>query len=184
MTSPAAPPRPASRPVELRPVGRADRAVLTNLGQLFRHDLSESYGHVPNDDGSFNDRSVDLFLAGADPEARGWLITAAGRTGGFVLTAAHPDGGRTISAFFVVRGLRRTGVGRIAALEVIRMVPGRWVIGFQRYNPGVEDFWSAIATELTGDKWRIHDGPTPETRPPDTFITLDLVRAPWPDDRI
>jgi predicted acetyltransferase len=183
VNSPAAPPRPASRPVELRPVGRADRAVLTNLGQLFRHDLSESYGHVPNDDGSFNDRTVDLFLAGAEPEARGWLITAAGRTGGYVLTAADPGGGRTVSAFFVVRGLRRTGIGRIAALEVIRMVPGRWVIGFQRYNPGVEDFWSAIATELTGDKWEIHDGPTPETRPPDTFITLDLVRAPWPDNR-
>ncbi len=177
------PPKPPSRPVELHPVGRADRALLTNLGQLFRHDLSEFYRHVPNDDGTFNDRTVDLFLAGADPEARGWLITAAGRTGGFVLTGADPGGGRTVSAFFVVRGLRRTGVGRIAALQAIRMVPGRWRIGFQRYNPGVEEFWSAVATELVGERWAISDGPAPATRPPDTFITLDLVRAPWPFDR-
>ncbi|WP_109592758.1 GNAT family N-acetyltransferase [Actinoplanes xinjiangensis] len=183
MTSPAAPPRPPSRPVELHPVGRADRAVLTNLGQLFRHDLSEFYQHVPNHDGTFNDRAVDLFLAGADPESRGWLITAASRTAGFVLTSGDPGGGRTISAFFVVRGLRRTGVGRIAALQAIRMVPGRWRIGFQRYNPGVEQFWSTVATELVGDLWEIHDAPAPATRPPDTFITFDLVRAPWPGNR-
>ncbi|MDR6321851.1 GNAT family N-acetyltransferase [Actinoplanes couchii] len=168
----ATPPRPPSRPVELRPMTRSDRAVLGNLGQLYRHDLSEFYGVMPNDDGSFNNRPVDLFFAEAVPETRAWLITAAGSTAGFVMTTPDPAGGLAIASFFVVRALRRTGVGFEAATRVIAMFPGRWTIGFQRYNPGVERFWSRVATEMAGDRWEIHDGPVPDSRPPDTFITF------------
>jgi hypothetical protein len=72
---------------------------------------SEAYGHLPNDDGTFNDRQMDRFLAGADPQHRTLLITAAGKTAGFVMTLPAEDGGNSISGFFVVRALRRTGVG-------------------------------------------------------------------------
>jgi predicted acetyltransferase len=151
--------------------------VLGNLGQLYRHDLSEAYGHLPNDDGTFNDRPLDLFLAGADPEHRTWLITVAGRIGGFVMTTPADGGGTSIAGFFVVRALRRTGVGREAALQTIALFPGCWSIGFQRYNPGAERFWSGVATQVVGDRWEIHDGPIPETRPPDTFITFTTARV-------
>jgi predicted acetyltransferase len=168
----AAPPRPPSRPVALVEVDRSHRAVLSNLGQLYRYDLSEPYGHLPNDDGSFNDRQLDRFLAGADPEHRTWLITVAGRTAGFVMTIPAEGGGTSIAGFFVVRALRRTGVGREAAALAVALFPGRWSIAFQRYNPGVEKFWSRVATDAAGDRWEIRDGPRPQTRPPDTWITF------------
>ncbi|MFF5288378.1 GNAT family N-acetyltransferase [Paractinoplanes globisporus] len=166
------PARPLSRPVTLVAVDRSHRAVLSNLGQLYRHDLSEAYGHLPNDDGTFNDRQMDRFLAGVDPQHHTWLITVAGKTAGFVMTLPAKDGGNSISGFFVVRALRRTGVGREAALQAIAMFPGRWSIAFQRYNPGVESFWSRVATDVVGDRWNMHDGPVPENRPPDTWITF------------
>ncbi|MGW3891499.1 GNAT family N-acetyltransferase [Micromonospora chokoriensis] len=168
----ATPPRPPSTPVDLIPVDRSHRAVLSNLGQLYRHDLSEAYGHLPNDDGTFNDRPLDRFLAGVDPQCHAWLITAAGRTAGFVMTTPAEGGGMSIASFFVVRALRRTGVGRAAAVHVISLSPGRWRIGFQRYNPGVEAFWSTVATQVSGTTWEIYDGPTAETRPPETFISF------------
>ncbi|MEV6637434.1 hypothetical protein AB0M54_42565 [Actinoplanes sp. NPDC051470] len=171
------PPRPLTRPVALRPADRRHRAVLHNLGQLFRYDLSESYGMLPNEDGTFNDRMVDRFLAEADPGHRAWLITAAGRLGGFVMTLPIAGGGTTIGAFFVVRALRRTGVGREAALRTIALFPGRWRIGFQRYNPGVESFWAGVATEVAGNEWKVEDGPRPENRPPDTFIEFTTAPA-------
>jgi predicted acetyltransferase len=146
--------------------------VLGNLGQLFRYDLSEVYGHLPNSDGTFNDRQTDRFLAGADPEHRAWLITAAGKTAGYAMTIPGKDGGSSINAFFVVRALRRTGVGRAAAALVVGQIPGRWSIAFQRYNPGVEKFWSQVATDAVGERWEIHDGPAPAGRPPDTWITF------------
>ena len=168
---PALPPRPPSEPVELVPVGRSDRAVLENLGQLYRYDLSESYGLLPNPDGTFNNRPLDLFRGNADPEQRAWLIKVAGALGGFVMTGPIDDA-MSISDFFVVRALRRTGVGRVAARLVIDQSPGRWRIAFQRYNPGVERFWSQVATEAAGDAWTTHDDPPVEGRPPDTWIAF------------
>ncbi|XVV09817.1 GNAT family N-acetyltransferase [Actinoplanes sp. CA-131856] len=159
-------------PVAVKPVDRTHRAVLGHLGQLFRHDLSQWYGHLPNDDGTFNDRPLDRFLTGLEPERHAFLITVGGRTGGYAMTAPAEGGGTSIAAFFVVRALRRTGVGRSAAVQVVSRFPGRWRIGFQRYNPGVEAFWSDVATEVAGDKWEIEDGPPAENRPPDTFITF------------
>jgi len=170
--TPTLPPRPPSEPVELVPAGRSDRAVLENLGQLYRYDLSESYGLLPNPDGTFNNRRLDLFRGKADPEDRAWLIKVADGLGGFVMSRPIGDA-MTISDFFVVRALRRTGVGRAAARLAIGQVRGRWRIGFQRYNPGVERFWSQVATEAAGDAWTMQDDPPVEGRPPDTWISFE-----------
>jgi predicted acetyltransferase len=170
---PAVPPRPPSHPVRLVSVDRTHRAVLGNLGQLYRHDLSGPYGHLPNADGTFNNRRLDLFLAEADLNVRAWLITAAGGLAGFVMTAPADGGGTSIHDFFVVRALRRTGVGREAARQVLAMFPGRWAIAFQAYNPGVQQFWSQVATDAAGDRWRTYEGPPAANRPPDTWITFE-----------
>jgi len=158
--------------VELIPIDRSHRAVLENLGQLYRHDLSEAYRHLPNPDGTFNNRRLDLFLAGTDPAHRAWLITAAGSLCGFLMTAPADSGGTSISDFFIVRALRRSGVGREAARQVIAMTPGRWSIGFQSYNPGAQRFWSQVASDAAGDNWAIHNDPPVASRPPDTWITF------------
>lgn len=152
-------------------MSRSDRAVLENLGQLYRHDLSEAYGLLPNADGTFNNRRLDEFRVGDDPEHRAWLVTVDGGLGGFVMTRPN-EGAMSISDFFVVRALRRSGVGREAAQRVIALFPGQWRIGFQRYNPGAERFWSLVATDVAGDTWRTHDDPPVEGRPPDTWITF------------
>jgi predicted acetyltransferase len=165
-------PLPPTEPVELIPVDRTHRAVLENLGQLYRYDLSEAYRHLPNPDGTFNNRRLDLFLAEADPARRAWLIIAAGRLCGFVMTAPASDGATSICDFFIVRAGRRSGVGREVARRVIAMSPGHWTIGFQSYNPGAQRFWSQVATDAVGDAWTMHDDPPVEGRPPDTWITF------------
>lgn len=165
---PQGPPRPPSTPVSLEPVDRSDRAVLENLGQLYRHDLSEALALLPNRDGTFNNRRLDMLRTGADPEHRAWLITVAGGLGGFVMTRPI-EGEMSVSDFFVVRALRRTGVGREAARQVIAMRRGPWRVGFQRYNPGAERFWTLVATDVARDTWRIWDDPP-------------VVGQPWPPD--
>jgi hypothetical protein len=61
-------PRPPSEPVEVVEVDRSHRAVLANLGQVYRHNLSGAYGHLPNLDGTFNNCRLDLFR-----KRRAWL---------------------------------------------------------------------------------------------------------------
>ena len=127
---------------------------------------------MPNADGTFNNRRLDQFRTGTDPEFRAWLVDVAGRLGGFVMSHPTDDGGRTIADFFVVRALRRTGVGREVARQAIAMYPGPWHIGLQSYNPGVQSFWSQVATDAVGDAWSTHDDPPVEGRPPDSWITF------------
>jgi predicted acetyltransferase len=167
------PPRLPSHPVELIPVDRTHRAVLQNLGQLYRYDLSEPYRDLPNPDGTFNNRHLDLFLADADPHVRAWLIAAAGAIGGFVMTAPAAGGGMKIYDFFVARALRRTGVGREAARQVIAMFPGKWSLAFQVYNPGAQRFWSQVATDAVADRWSTYHDPPHADRPPDTWILFE-----------
>jgi len=112
-------------------------------------------------DGTFNNRRLDRFLAGIDSEHRAWLITVAGALGGFVMTAPTDPGGISIRDFFIVRALRRAGVGREAAGRVIAMIPGRWSIGYQSYNPGAQRFWSQVASDAVGTS-----GPRTTTRRP------------------
>jgi len=170
----ALPTHPPARPVELIPVDRSHRAVLENLGQLYRYDLSEAYRHLPNLDGKFNNRRLDLFLAEVDPQHRAWLVTVAGALGGFVMTAPTSTGDMSISDFFIVRALRRTGVGRAAAGQVLAFHPGPWSIGFQSYNPGVQRFWSQVASDAVGDTWATHDDPPTAGRPSDSWITFTI----------
>jgi hypothetical protein len=79
--------------------------------------------HLPNADGTFNNRRLDLFLAGTSPASRAWLITAAGSLSGFVMTMRAAGGGQMISDFFVVRAMRRTGVGAGSGAPGHRHVP-------------------------------------------------------------
>ena len=146
--------------------------MLENLGHLYRYDLSEAYRVLPNPDGTFNNRRLDLFLAGIDPAHRAWLITAAGSVCGFVMTAPADGGGTSISDFFIVRALRRSGAGREAARQVIAIFPGQWSIAFQSYNPGAQRFWSQVASDAAGDTWTTHDDQPVAGRPPDTWITF------------
>lgn len=148
--------------------------MLSNLGQLYRYELAAAYGHLPNPDGTFNNRRLDRFLAEADPGYEAFLVQAAKGLGGFVMLRATEDGGHTVADFFVVRTLRRTGVGRQAARQAIARHGGPWRIGFQRYNDGVEQFWSQVATDLVGHRWETYDDPPVAGRPPDTWITFRL----------
>jgi predicted acetyltransferase len=104
------------------------------------------------------------------------LITVAGGLGGFVMVSRAADG-TSITDFFVVRALRRTGVGRAAAGQVIAMVRGQWRITFQADNPGVEHFWRQVAADAVGQRWRQSEVASASGLPPDVCLTFDTSPA-------
>ncbi|PRY02217.1 GNAT family N-acetyltransferase [Allonocardiopsis opalescens] len=151
--------------------GPERRATVERLAQLERHDLSEFRGHTPGADGLFAFDALPLFFT--EPGRQAYLVHAGSHLAGFALTRPLPDGATSIFAFFVVRALRRRGVGRLAALELIqRCRPGAWRIAFQEDNPGAARFWRRIATECVGTAWseEVLPGRGPS---PDVWIRLD-----------
>ncbi|WP_055588051.1 GNAT family N-acetyltransferase [Peterkaempfera griseoplana] len=161
--------------VTVREAGPEQRPVIERLVQLYRHDMSEFLGHLPGDDGLFTFRQLPLFFS--EPDRRALLIHHGPTLAGFALTRPLPDGATSISAFFVVRALRRHGVGLRAALELLRSRPGPWAIAFQQANAGAGRFWRQVAGAAVGTAWSEEQRPVPPPAPPglppDVWILLD-----------
>jgi predicted acetyltransferase len=158
--------------VSVREAGAADHPVLERLWLMFRHDMSEFRGQLPRQDGTF--RSERLQAAFADPDWAPYLMARGESPVGLALVRGLRTQTRVLSAFFVVRGARRSGVGLHAAQQVATRHPGRWDVAFQDENVAAVCFWRRVATEIAGDAWTEERRPVPgqPTLPPDVWISF------------
>jgi predicted acetyltransferase len=170
-------PAPAPPRLTIRPTTPADRLVMERLWLLFRHDMSEVSEALPDATGQFRRERLDA--AFTDPGRRG-LIAHLEPDGAppspvaFALVRGLDSPTRVLSSFFVVRGARRSGVGRELAAHVLASFPGRWEIAFQDANPPAVRFWRAVATDAVGQAWTEEHRAVPgrPELPPDTWISF------------
>jgi predicted acetyltransferase len=168
----------------VRRASAADRPMVERLWLMFRHDMSEFGGQLPNPDGTF--RADRLVAAFEERDWAGYVFTTAGdRPVGFAIVRGLADAVRVLNSFFVVRSMRRSGVGMRAAKAVIAEHPGRWEVAFQEANAAATRFWRKVATELAGPDWTEERRAVPG-RPdlsPDTWIsfTISPTAHPLPD---
>jgi predicted acetyltransferase len=162
----------------IRPVTPADRAVLERLWLLFRHDMSDVSGALPDPSGQFRRERLDATFT--DPGRRGLIAHLEPGDGtppspvGFALVRGLDGPTRVLGSFFVVRGARRAGIGRQLAAQVLASFPGRWEIAFQDANPPAVRFWREVATAAVGQEWNEEHRAVPgrPDLPPDTWITF------------
>jgi predicted acetyltransferase len=167
--------RPASIDLEL--VTNHSRPVVENLVQFYIHDLSQFRFTRPDASGRFNhdDRYAIFFT---DPDRCAYLFRDASGPVGFGLVRGLSERRRLMAGFFVVRGVRRQNVGRVAALEMLRRHPGAWEIPFQEENAGAARFWREVADVAVGGEWTEERRPVPMKPhiPGDVWIILDSTR--------
>ncbi|CAN5570355.1 GNAT family N-acetyltransferase [soil metagenome] len=132
----------------------ADRDVLANLMQLYRHDLAEFRGYTLGEDGTYAYPYLDANLA--EPDREVYLIRAEESLVGFTTLRRLPDGAWQVSEFFVDRPYRRRGVGRIALDKAIGLHRGTWTCFVDQLNDTSLRMCSNVATEASGQD--------PETR--------------------
>jgi predicted acetyltransferase len=162
----------------IRPTTPADRPVLERLWLLFRHDMSEVSGTLPDPSGQFGRERLDA--AFTDPGWRGLVAHLEPADGapaspvGFALVRGLGGPVHVLSSFFVVRGARRAGIGRPLAAPVLASFPGRWEIAFQDANPPAVRFWREAATAAVGQEWNEEHRAVPgrPDLPPDTWISF------------
>lgn len=165
--------------VSVRLANTADRSVLERLWLMFRHDMSEFRGVLPNPDGTF--RSEWLHAAFDEADWAPYLFLSRERPVGLALVRGLAGPARVLNSFFVVRGSRRTGVGLDAVQKVVAEHPGPWEVAFQDDNVAAVHFWRRVATEIAGDAWQEERKPVPgrPDLPPDVWISF-RVPAPGP----
>ncbi|MFE7117716.1 GNAT family N-acetyltransferase [Streptomyces sp. NPDC057654] len=166
--------------ITLQPASAELRPVIEQLAELYRHDMSEFFGYLPDAEGRFGFTPLPLFFD--EPEREALVIRCDTAPVGFVLTRPMAEGPTSISGFFVVRALRRRGVGRQVALQLLRSRPGAWGIAFQEANAGAARFWRGVAAAAVGpgnwrEETRLAPSTTPVNLPEDQWIFLDTSRG-------
>lgn len=162
-----------ANPVALELVSAQSRPIVENLLQLYIHDLSQFRFGRPDETGRFNrdDRYVAFF---SDPDRCAYLFRDDSGPVGFGLVRGLSEPRRLMAGFFIVRGVRRLGVGHDAAFQMLRRHPGVWEIPFQDENVGAARFWRELAVLAVGDRWTEDRRPVPMKPhiPDDVWITL------------
>lgn len=146
----------AREDVTVEPAAAADAALLSNLLELYSHDLSDVFLEVElGADGRFGYQKLPLYWS--EPDRRfPFIVRRGGRVAGFVLATrgspVTPDPDTfDVAEFFILRRHRRSGVGARAAALLWRHLPGFWTVRVSERNAGALPFWaSAIATFTRG----------------------------------
>jgi predicted acetyltransferase len=148
----------ASKVVERRTVSlevaSEDRApLLSNLLNLYMHELSDTFPVAIGADGRFQYGKLPLYWS--EPEKHfPFLIHCGMDLAGFALVtrgspATEDPEHLDVAEFFVLRAHRRTGVGRRAAFNLWNRLPGQWVVRVSEANRAGQSFWRATVEDYT-----------------------------------
>jgi predicted acetyltransferase len=162
----------------------ADRPMVERLWLMFRHDMSQFGGQLPNTDGTF--RAERLVAAFEEPGWAGYVFAGPEhRPVGFAIVRGLAGPVRVLNSFFVVRSMRRAGVGLQAVGAIVAEHPGPWEVAFQEVNTAAVRFWRRAATELAGNDWTEERRAVPgrPDLPPDVWISFTVDGAADPSPR-
>jgi predicted acetyltransferase len=139
--------------VVLDPAQPAEVGLLSNLLELYVHDLSAAFEVELGADGRFGYPKLERYWA--EPGRRfPFLIRSGARVVGFALVtrgspAADDPDVFDVAEFFVIRRYRRSGVGRHAAALLWQRLAGKWIVRVSEGNPGALPFWAGVIAQFT-----------------------------------
>lgn len=144
----------SAQDVALEVASPRDAPILSNLLELYCHDLSDVFALELGADGRFGYDRLPLYWS--DPERRfPFLIRCGNQIAGFALVTRDVPGSDDpnsfdVAEFFVIRRHRRSGVGSQAAVLLWNRLRGRWVVRVSEGNHGACRFWESTIADYTG----------------------------------
>lgn len=142
-----------SEEVTLEAATSACAPVLGNLLEFYLHDMSDIFPIEVGPDGRFGYPRLPLYWS--EPDRRfAFLIHAGDKLAGFAFVTrgspatSDPDD-LDLAEFFVLRGYRRSGVGRQAAFLLWDRLPGSWVVRVADHNRVALPFWEDVVNAYT-----------------------------------
>ncbi len=139
--------------VTVVPASQQDFAALSNLLELYSHDLSDVFSLETGPDGRFGYAKLSLYAS--EPGKRfPFLIHHGPRLAGFAFVtrgspASEDASVFDVAEFFVLRRHRRAGVGRRAAFGLWNRLHGHWTVRVANGNRDGLEFWSRVVSEYT-----------------------------------
>lgn len=155
--------------VNVELVNKTEKAMLRNLMQAYRHDLSEYNGAVPEEDGLYSLGSYfdDYWV---EQTRFPYKITLNSSVAGCVLVRELAPQVHSIAEFFVLRPYRSKGIGKVAAYKLFDLHPGEWQISQDEENLPAQAFWKRIIHELTNGDYQDGLSESHPRGPKQTFV--------------
>ncbi len=129
-----------------------DDPRLQRLAQLYLHEWSGLVPTAIGEDGLYHYAELARYRDTAAREVFLFLDDAPSIPIGFALTRRDDDGRWHVEDFFVIAGVRRRGLGAVAARSLFAIHAGPWTLTVRPENPRALAFWRAAcpaaATEV------------------------------------
>jgi predicted acetyltransferase len=157
-----------------------DHTTLANLLHLYVHDFSELLGMKPSEQGWFSYPGLPRYWR--EPGRAAFLIRAEDHLAGFALTSkgsaitGDPEVS-DVAEFFVVRGVRRQGVGRTAAHRLFHAAPGAWEVRVIELNRSGQHFWSSVIGQYTAGRFDVEPFVRDDGLPSHVFRFVSAERS-------
>ncbi|KQN72305.1 GNAT family N-acetyltransferase [Devosia sp. Leaf64] len=151
--------------IHLTPARPDQKPIITNLIQLYLHDMTAFMPFPVGADGRYQYDFLDRFWRFP------YLIMSDEEIAGFALIVDEcPLTGRApcwfMAEFFVLRAYRHTGTGRSAVTQAIAAHPGQWHIAIPHANMAAQLFWPKVLAaqapttrdiHFDGEDWRLNE---------------------------
>jgi len=141
--------------VHIELASEAERTLLSNLLELYIHDLSEAFAVVLGADGRYGYPRLPSYWS--EPQVRfPFLIRRREKVVGFALAqrgSPLSDDPEVfdVAEFFILRSERRSGVGARAAELLWDRLPGRWIVRVSEANRSGLPFWTRVTQNYAGN---------------------------------
>ena len=141
----------------------ADATLLSNLLELYAHDLSGIFPIELGTDGRFWYEKLPLYWS-EQHRRFPFLMRIGVRVAGFALvTRGSPATGDPevfdVAEFFVLRRYRRSGIGQQAAYLLWDRLAGRWIVPVSEGNHRGLAFWESVIRDYTHGAFCESKGP-------------------------
>ena len=141
-----------------------EKIIFQNLMQYYLYEFSAISDIELDDRGRYPYIFLDCYWS--EDDRHPYLIRVDGKLAGFALLRRgtfFPDQrsvdrpGMLVAEFFILRALRRQGIGARSAVNLFKRFPGRWEIGQQASNYHGQAFWRTVIGNYCGDKYGEYD---------------------------
>lgn len=137
---------------EIVRVEEEQREILAHLIELYEYDFSEYENSDVNSYGLYGYSYLDYYWTEENRYA--YFIKVNGKLAGFVMVCGYCYVSKAadtlfMSEFFVMKKYRRQGIGRKAAMKVLKMHPGKWELTVHPNNPISHQFWKSVIAQVS-----------------------------------
>jgi predicted acetyltransferase len=143
--------------IAIRTLTAEDRPALSRMLELYQYELSDIWDQDLDAQGIYG-YNIDRF--GHTPEAHAYIASVNGCYAGFALVDRAVKVGTQgwwMDQLFVMKKVRRHGVGIALAQHAFQSQRGEWEVGQMRQNTAARTFWRAVIAQYTAGHFTEHD---------------------------